>query len=86
MAKQKRVSLGERIGRELKSFFSNDDMQDPKQIRNREYASYLKLFDKAENIQNAPYIELNKYQLRRTHKMDPAPLDEAPRSRSMSPR
>ena len=61
------MSIGERISREFKSFFSNDDMQDPKQIRNKEYQSYLKLFNKAENIQNARYIELNKHQLRRTN-------------------
>jgi len=44
-------------------------MQDPKSIRNKEFKSYLSLFDKAENIQNARYIDLNKHQLRRTVQM-----------------
>ena len=83
LAKEKNLSLGERIGREFRSFFSNDDMQESKQIRTEEYQRYLKIFDKAENIQNARYIELNKYQLRRTGKMDMETLDKV--ANEMSP-
>lgn len=59
------ISLGERLGRYVKDMFSKDEQQERQEIRDEEYESYLQLYTKAENIQAARYIEMNKNQFRR---------------------
>lgn len=58
LAKDMEISTGERIGRYIKDMFSEDDLS--KTNNDQEFESYLRLFSKAENIQCARYIELNK--------------------------
>lgn len=54
------ISTGERISRYIKDIFNQDEERISKDKADHEFESYLHLFSKAENIQCARYIELNK--------------------------
>ena len=41
------TSLGERVGRFFKDFFSKDELRDRKSVQDEEYESYLQLYNKA---------------------------------------